>query len=524
MERSCEPSEGGQWEKLFRSNVVGIHSALLHTGEVLFFSYMSKENHEHGHDDHNHSHGSADSIGDSEIIDIRKRQSQRINLNRNIFCGGTCYLEDGTLFVAGGQYPTFYSLLHPPCCDLNTFNPKKREWSRLKKNNNKNKFIKMKGRWYPTCVTLSDGRIIIFSGRYSFYQINFFIFRFVNNTLQIFNPKNNLLQSPQSLPFRIDLYPFVHLLPSGKIFVHSENISRIYDSRNNTWEKNPKTGKLNEYKTQYAFSRTNPGQGTCVLLPLLPDSNPPYKPRIMLIGGAGSNNPNKDTNATETAEIIDFSETMPEWRYTKPMNHPRVMPDSVILPDGNILIVNGSERGKSDQAIHPVFEPELFDPRSESWYKMCSMTIPRLYHATALLLYDGRVLTAGTDAEWNKPPFKEDQRNIEIFKPPYLFRGEQPEITDVPSRVIYNTQFDIKSPNSEDINSAILIHPGSVTHSVNSDQRIVGLQLTSSNSEKLAVRSPPNGNIAPPGYYMLFILNHDQVPSEARFIHLSHGN
>lgn len=113
MEKSKERING-QWETIFESQVVGIHSALLNNGKVLLFSYKSKES-DHSHSDssnggshaHSHSHGSADSIGDSEIVDVLSKTSQRIDLQRNIFCGGTCFLEDGKLFVAGGQYPLF---------------------------------------------------------------------------------------------------------------------------------------------------------------------------------------------------------------------------------------------------------------------------------------------------------------------------------------------------------------------------------------------------------------------------------
>ena len=97
------------------------------------------------------------------------------------------------------------------------------------------------------------------------------------------------------------------------------------------------------------------------------------------------------------------------------MNHKRVMPDSVILPDGNVFVVNGSGKGRSDQAVDPVMEPELFDPITEQWKKLSPMAIPRLYHATALLLSDGSVVTTGTDGEWNKPPYNHDQKKLEFL-------------------------------------------------------------------------------------------------------------
>jgi hypothetical protein len=325
----------------------------------------------------------------------------------------------------------------------------------------------------------------------------------------------------------------MHLLPSGRVFVHSGTRSRLYNPRTNTWdaatgseenEENDSTKQqhpLAEYKTQYEYSRTNPGQGTCLLLPLLPTTSPPYRARIMIIGGAGSDNPVINTPATEKVEIIDFGELNPRWKFTQSMNNQRVIPDAVILPNAKILVVNGSSKGKSDTAIDPVLDAELFIPELGIWERMSPMTTPRLYHAAAILLSDGRVLASGTDGEWNKPPYNKDQRNIEIFDPPYLFHGQRPEIVTVPSKLTYNTLFDIETPTPDDIAYVALIRPSSVTHSLNTDQRYVGLEIVSSSYSKLRVKSPPDGNIAPPGYYMLFVLDQKEIPSIAKFVHLS---
>ena len=512
-EPACDPIQGGEWEKPFESKVVGIHTALLHNGKVLFFTYPSK----HGQDNHEHSHGSADTSGDCEIFDSVQLQVEKVDLKRNIFCGGACFLDDGRLFVAGGQYQTIFSLWDPPSRDIHTFDPEEKKWIRPKEGN---KPIQMRGRWYPSCVTLPDGKVLVISGRYSFMAIHFWTFRFVNNTLQIFDAKTNVLSAAEQVPFKIELYPFLHVLPSGKIFVHSETTSRLYIPSSKSWDKVPGSADFTEYETEHKYSRTNPGQGTSILLPLLPTSNPPYRARVLLVGGAGSDSPKIDTPATNTAEIIDFSEANPKWRYTLPMRHPRVMPDGIILPDGKVLIVSGSERGKSDQAVNPVLEPELFDPMSETWTTLCPMTVPRLYHATAILLPDARVLVAGTDAEWNRPPYSKDQRNVEIFKPPYLFRNSRPQIAQVQTEITYNNAFEIKSPDSKDIASVALIRSSAVTHSLNTDQRYLGLEILSTNTNKLRVRAPPTPNVAPPGWYMAFIVE-DDVPSISKFVRLS---
>jgi Glyoxal oxidase N-terminus len=169
-----DPHKVGKWEKAFESRVVGIHTSLLHNGKVLFFTYPSKENHHHNHANNNnvHSHGSAERTGDSEVLDPITKESKKIALERNIFCGGACFLEDGNLFVAGGQYQTIYSFFDPPSRDIHTFNTAEEKWIHLK-DNETNKFMEMKARWYPTCLTLADGKVLIISGRYIFMQLIF---------------------------------------------------------------------------------------------------------------------------------------------------------------------------------------------------------------------------------------------------------------------------------------------------------------------------------------------------------------
>jgi hypothetical protein len=225
------------------------------------------------------------------------------------------------------------------------------------------------------------------------------------------------------------------------------------------------------------------------------------------------------TPATNTCEILDLGEATPAWRLVAPMAQPRVMPDAVLLPDGKVLVMNGSSTGFADNGANPVYEAELYDPASNTWTTLCRMKIPRLYHATALLLPDGRVMTAGTDSMWNPDPFHIAQLRLEFFSPPYLFRGTRPTISNAPADIRYNTGFTVATPSAGSVTSVSLLRCGSVTHSFNSDQRYVGLTINSRTASSLALQAPPNGFVAPPGYYLLFILK-DGVPSVGRFVRL----
>ena len=149
------------------------------------------------------------------------------------------------------------------------------------------------------------------------------------------------------------------------------------------------------------------------------------------------------------------------------------------------------------------------------------MRVPRLYHSTAILLADGRVMTAGNDHDYNMPPFNYAELRLELFSPSYLLRGPRPVITNAPAQIAYASAFTVRTPEATSIASAALLRPGAVTHSLNMDQRYVGLAIQSRTAQSLTLKAPPDGYVAPPGYYMLFLVNGAGVPSVGRFVRLA---
>jgi hypothetical protein len=347
----------------------------------------------------------------------------------------------------------------------------------------------------------------------------------VNNSMQVYDAGAGIQpEQPLPLPFSnyfpasfptIDLYPFVYVLPSGQLLVHSRNTTRFYDLASGSWD-------TTQLPTAYPYSRTYPGEGSSVLLPLVPTSDPPYRAQVLVLGGGGADPDDLTVNtpATATAEILDLGEPMPAWRFTESMKLGRVMPDSILLPDGTVLVVGGSATGKADNGLDPVLEVELFDPATETWTTMCPMKVPRSYHSLATLLPDGRVLMAGKDGLFNPAPYDYPEHRMEVCSPPYLFRGPQPSITSAPEAVGYDTSFDVETDDPATIGSAVFMRPGSVTHSNDMEQRLVGLIIGARAAGQLTLQSPPDANVAPPGYYMLFLLNYDGVPSVAKFVQL----
>lgn len=190
----------------------------------------------------------------------------------------------------------------------------------------------------------------------------------------------------------------------------------------------------------------------------------------------------------------------------------RFMSDAVLLPDGTVLVVNGAAEGVADESKQPVMTAELFDPRDESWHTLASLNRPRQYHSAALLLPDARVVISGHTEHWN-PGHKIEDTTLDVYSPPYLFKDPRPTIESAPSRMSYGAQYDITTTG--DVASVALLRAGSTTHTNNMDQRYVGLLMRREGSQ-LVITAPPSGIVAPPGYYMRFVVSPSGVPSIAK--------
>ncbi len=498
----CVPSVAGDCRLPYESAIVGIHTALMHTGKLILFAFADAD----------------DSVGVSRVLEPNSGALSTPATTANAFCSGHAHLADGRVFVAGGHHHSM------DIAGYRTFDPQSETWRQLGTMPN--------GRWYPTCTTLPDGRVFVISGTKGnggpVDQNN--PLGSVNNTVQIFDPASGVMGAEQSIPVPfssvdwfppVDLYPFCYVLPSGKVMVHSRRTTRFYDPAlppTRAWD-------ATELHANYQWTRSYPGGGTSVLLPLLPTTSPPYRARVLIAGGGGADTKGPkmldvSTPATATAEILDLSASTLAWRtLASPMLFPRVMPDSVLLPDGTVLIVGGSASGRADKMLEPVYELELFDPTVETWTPMCSIHVPRLYHSTAILLPDARVLMAGRSGLFQLSPYDYAEHRIEIFSPPYLFGGARPVITSAPSSAAYGATITVDTPQARSVTAVAIIRTGAVTHAFNMDQRYVALSIAHRSGNSLRVQTPPDANVAPPGYYLLFVLQNG-VPSVATFIRL----
>jgi hypothetical protein len=170
-------------------------------------------------------------------------------------------------------------------------------------------------------------------------------------------------------------------------------------------------------------------------------------------------------------------------------------------------------------------QSEIYDPTTDTWTLTAACTVPRLYHSTALLLPDGRVVTAGgnpeggTHVQWDADP--EEEMRIEIFSPPYLFKGARPSITAAPKEWKYGHTVEVRSPDARTLRSACLVKHCVTTHSFDGGQRLVDSAMAVQGNGIIKATLTDNSNIAPPGWYMLFIVNNAGVPSVGQWVHVS---
>jgi Domain of unknown function (DUF1929)/Legume lectin domain/Chitobiase/beta-hexosaminidase C-terminal domain/PKD domain len=400
----------------------------------------------------------------------------------DMFCNGMVVLPDGRPFIVGGnlQYDPFHGWNRTTVYDPVT-----------------GKYADMEdmahGRWYPTDTILGDGRLMTFSGLDENGN--------TNSQVEIYKLGSGWA-SPSTASWVPPLYPRMHLLPTGKVFYSgSSTQSRTFDPSSNSWSGVIAT-------TNYGGTRS---YGSSVLLPLTPANG--YKPRVMIFGGGSP--------STATTEIIDLSVGSPAWAYGPSMVQPRIEMNATLLPTGKILTVGGSLNDEDTSTAS--LQADLFDV-SQSTVTVGSAgsdAFARLYHSVSLLLPDGTVWVAG-----GNPTRGSYEQHVEIYTPPYLYNSSgslatRPSITTVNPAVIgYGTSFQVQTPDAANIASVVIMKNGAATHAFDMEQRLVGLTF-SAGSGVLNVTGPPNGNTAPPGYYMIFLINTSGVPSIAKFVLVS---
>jgi hypothetical protein len=514
----------------------------------------------------------------------------------NLFCSGHALLPDGRTVAAGGHV----GLSSQSSRWVHMFDPERPLGSRIARAAGQ----MVDSRWYPTTTVLPSGRVLIASGNHVALAYTgspnggLITPGYINGSearTEIFDPAaNSLVGIPRVYISDTNqgLYPALFVLPSsrlsdnpnggsflarqGALFHFERKTAYLFQIREGEDGNTllfpgrllPDMAGLPRcptaapffcerapifpvYATKHTGSRGFPTYGSAVLLPLNPTDG--RKARVLVVGGQRT--PNRDPFAwdignptTNSAEIFDYDadqeiDRQSGWRTIAPMQANRILPDATLLADGNVFVSGGARSGWSNDPGMAVFEGELFDSTSETWFTTEPSPTERRYHSTAFLQDDGTVVKTGSHGGFSSgasnivPQFHSD-----IFVPPYLFRATRPvlEAVDGPSLTPGHTsrvwmhggsQNVIASSDEVDQLRVGIVRVGGVTHGFHMDQRFVWLPVESTvslsvedqNQEtrtrvRLVVRVPDDRATVVPGHYMVFVLSRHGVPSIARFV------
>ncbi|XP_004298451.1 PREDICTED: galactose oxidase-like [Fragaria vesca subsp. vesca] len=537
---------GGEWVLLQKSiGVSAMHMQVLNNNRVIIFdrtniglsnlTFPDDKKYCINYTIHSKPEIITDCTAHSLSYDFASNTFRPLTLRSDTWCSSGSVDPTGTLVQTGGfggsgdrRVRTF-----SPCEDDTC------DWTELQQESLKEK------RWYATSQILPDGRVVVVGGR------DVFSYEFFPKKKDDVSYQFKFLVETFDKKEESNLYPFLHVLPDGSLFVFANNRSVLLDYDNNRVMK--------EFPVMPGrVGRSYPLTGSSVLLPLKLNGSVLPDAEVLVCGGAepgaftlvNKKDPKEKVykGASATCGRIRVTDPDPKWAMES-MPMPRVMPDMLLLPTGDVIIINGAKNGTAgwENAVNPVLNPVLYkthEPKPEARFVVLNAsTVPRMYHSSAVLLPDGRILVGGSNPH-ERYNFRREfptELNLEAYIPPYLhpaFTSLRPTIQAVESRtktVSYGGvlrvkfQIDLHAEDSSKF-SVALVTPSFTTHSVAMNQRMVVLEIVrfkhlysryrkpSDKYEYMIVtRGPPKNTVAPPGYYMLFLV-HAGIPSQATWV------
>ena len=455
---------GGQWGSLLNWPMTAIHSILLDNGKVLQFDGWQQPE-------------------PTQVWDPSTGTFANQTAPDSIFCSGMAELPDGRVLVIGGYGGLSTGKIG--IVDTTIFDPSNNTWSRVANMHNP--------RWYPDLTELADGRYVAISGNTTDES-------HWADTPEVYDPTTNtwtVLSNVNTSQVHEQEYPFSYLVPSGNVFTigPSEDVSFLLNVQNQTWT--PVGG---------ATGITN---GSSVM----------YRPGKILYSG-GTTTQDSSSPAHATTAVIDLNAQTPTWRQTAPMNNARIYHTLTMLADGTVLAVGGETTwGQTGQTevSGGVLPSEIWNPTTETWSPAAPTAATRGYHSTAILMPDGTVLVGGSG---HANPGYPAQTTSQIYSPPYLFKGARPTIAWAPAAATYGSTIPVSTSDTASISAVNLVSLGADTHQSDMDQHFVPLSFTQGEGG-INVQIPSSAATAPPGNYMLFIVNSNGVPSVASFINIA---
>ena len=462
----------GQWSDVQQWPLLAVHAALLPTGNVLAWDATPDDFDEDPHTTNNYTTRVTvwDPIADTHL-------AANNDTNADLFCAGSAQLWDGRVVFSGGD--SGKQGRNGPLSNSSIYDPWTNTWRQTDN--------LTAPRWYSSNAALSNGEVLTFGGTYSPTPLA--------EVLQ-FNKQWRPLPLETQYTISGD-YSWLQTTSDGDVmYLGPHNtLSTLDTTGEGLWSAGPERDNVpyRDYGSYAMYSENN----------------------VIVAGGAES---------TDSATIVDLLTQITE--PAADMVIGRRQHNLTVLADGTVLATGGNSSGEPLVDLdNSVLTPEVWNPATDEWTVLADMQRARQYHSTALLLPDGRVLSAGGGYCGECGTVGYHEQNAEIFSPPYLFDEDgfavRPTITDVPSKIDYDQVITVSTPDAAEISSISLIKLGSVTHSQNQEQRYKALPFLPIR-DTLRVQTPLTREISPPGHYLLFLINNEGTPSLGEIIQVGH--
>ena len=410
---------------------------------------------------------------------------EQLHIGHNMFCGATSMTDEGELFVNGGRNSG-----NSPWTSI--FNYQSSSWKQIQN-------MPSGGRWYPTTLALGNGDILTAMGNSSNVR-NPEVWN-ADNGWRILNGIDFL--SMRQNNNRLNIFPLLSQAPSGEIY-------HFWDTEENHLLSTEGNGSV-----QTANASTDHADHTGGVQVM-------YDIGKLLISGQNDGSPGGEAAAvTNNAFTIDLNESVPQIRESGLMTSARKFHQMIPLPTGEVLVVGGNTTGAKFVDSGSVLHAEIWNPQTRQFRRVASMDIPRDYHSTALLMTDGRVITAGGGYHGGNANSSGTHQDAQIYSPPYLFTADgqlaaRPTLSVAEKTVTHHQQFQVNAGGN--ISHFSLIKMSSTTHALNTDVRQFRPTFVANGGGRYTLTMHWNANVATPGYWMLFAVDKNNVPSIAEII------
>lgn len=455
----------GEWSEVISWPHIPVTAANLPDGRIITWAASRRTAYPGG--DPEFTYAAVYSPSSHQITEINHEE-------HNMFCGHPAMLASGYAVVAGGRKPSNKT---------SYFDYMTNQWVNVEAMNDT--------RWYPASTALPDGSMITASGNKGAGI----------NTVERYMPGEgwHRLSNIDWSSVRTKPFPFNFVAPDGRIISAGPQGPMFwldFDADNGA-------GKLISTSVEFPGNRIHQSGGIAMI----------DEGKIIFAGGGVATG-----GTTAIAHLLDLTDSNPKVTEIASMHHRRRFHNALVLPNGDLIVIGGNTSAVIFSDSGTVYEPEVWNRDSDTWTIQAPAAVPRNYHSVALMLPDGRIFSGGGGLSGNAAT---NHQNAQFFSPSYLFNPDgsaatRPEISSAPDAA--GTGQTIEATASHDVSRFTMLRMTATTHAFSSDVRFLEVPFGRISNSRYELTLHSNPNVLLPGFWMLFALNENGVPSEAKVL------